>query len=81
MDESTSSLSTKFEDLMLTAFARRFRRSTLLMVTHNIENVMNCDRIIVLDHGSVMEFDSPSRLLSDRSSAFYNMAKESGVTA
>merc|ERR1712029_172200 len=72
LDESTSTLSTKFEDLMLSSFSRRFRSSTLLMVSHNIENVINyCDRVLVLDHGAVLELDTPANLLKDTSSAFH----------
>ena len=77
LDESTSILSTKFEDLMLASFSRRFRSSTLIVISHNIDNILTfCDRVVVPDHGAVLECDTPANLLADSNSAFFNMAKE-----
>jgi ATP-binding cassette subfamily C (CFTR/MRP) protein 1 len=57
----------------------RFKMSTVFMITHNIEKTMKCDIIIVLESGLVKEFDSPDNLLNDKSTAYYEMAKESGL--
>lgn len=36
-------------------------------------------RVIVLDKGGVIEFDSPTSLLKSQTSIFYGMAKDSGL--
>ena len=36
-------------------------------------------RILVLEGGRLMEFDTPAALLSDPNSAFYKMAKDAGL--
>jgi ABC-type multidrug transport system fused ATPase/permease subunit len=41
--------------------------------------VIDYDRIIVLDKGKVVEFDSPSSLMKKPNSLFYALAKESGL--
>ena len=80
LDEPTSALSTKMEDLVLSAFWKRFRNSTLLMITHNLENVIGlCEKVLVLDRGKVREFDTPSNLLKNDRSMFYSMAKDAGL--
>ena len=80
LDEPTSALSTKMEDLVLSAFWKRFRDSTLLMITHNVENVISlCEKVLVLDRGKVREFDTPSKLLQNDKSMFYSMAKDTGL--
>ena len=80
LDEPTSALSTKMEDLVLSAFWKRFRDSTMLMITHNIENVIGlCQKVLVLDRGKVREFDTPTTLLKNDKSMFYSMAKDTGL--
>lgn len=39
---------------------------------------MNADRIMVLDGGNLVEFDSPVRLLSRKDSAFKALVDNSG---
>ena len=70
------------EDIVLSAFWKRFKKSTLLMITHNVENVISiCEKVIVLDQGRVKEFDRPASLLKDDQSLFYTMAKDTGVVS
>lgn len=38
-------------------------------------------RVIVLDKGLIVEYDSPEALLRNPSSSFYNMAKDAGLAA
>ncbi|KAF8942501.1 Multidrug resistance-associated protein 1, partial [Haplosporangium gracile] len=40
--------------------------------------VMDSDRILVLDHGRVVEYDAPKVLLQDENSLFYKLAKQAG---
>ncbi|ESN93302.1 hypothetical protein HELRODRAFT_115686 [Helobdella robusta] len=49
---------------------------TLIIVAHRTDNVLNCDKILVLEDGRVVECDSPSVLLADRNSKFYRMRQE-----
>ena len=36
-------------------------------------------RIIVLDNGHIVEYESPEKLLADKKSAFLSMAKDAGL--
>ena len=38
------------------------RQLTLLVTTHYIEEVENCDRVCIIDHGKVLAIDSPDAL-------------------
>ena len=79
LDEATSHLGARLNDKLDRAFRSRFCDSTVLIITHNMEKTLNCDKILVLDSGQVREFDSPENLLSNHQSLFYQMAKDSGL--
>ncbi len=36
-------------------------------------------RMLVLDNGRIVEFDSPAKLLADSKTVFYSMAKDAGL--
>lgn len=40
---------------------------------------MDYDKILVLDNGKIAEYDSPHKLLDNKSSIFYEMAEKSGL--
>lgn len=40
-----------------------FKDMTLIIVAHRLQTVMSADRIMVLDAGNLVEFDSPRKLL------------------
>ena len=40
---------------------------------------MDSDRMLVMDHGKAVEFDTPQNLLSDKNSLFYAMARDAGI--
>lgn len=50
-----------------------FRHSTVLIIAHRVETVMDCDRVIVMKNGKIAEFDKPSNLLSDLKSEFHRL--------
>ena len=79
LDEATSHLGARLNDKLDRAFRSRFKDSTVLIITHNMEKTLNCDKILVLDGGRLKEYDTPENLLSNSSTLFYHMAKDSGL--
>ena len=79
LDEATSSLSHSMENRMLSAIGEVFKHSTVLTITHRVHKVMSMDRVLVIDSGSVKEFEAPVKLAEDSRSMFHSMLKESKV--
>ena len=52
--------------------------SNLPTVAHRINTILDSDRIVVLDHGEVKEFDSPAELIKRRG-LFYELVREAGL--
>ena len=47
---------------------------------HRLETIADYDRILILDNGSVAEYDTPAALLANPQSAFARMMAESRGT-
>jgi len=63
-DEATSSLDSKSEQAILAAIREVARGHTSLVIAHRLSTVVDADRIVVLDHGRVVEQGSHAELLS-----------------
>lgn len=55
-----------------------FKDRTIITIAHRINTILDSDRIVVLDHGRVAEFDTPAALVG-RKGLFYELVKESGL--
>nr|WP_018547891.1 ATP-binding cassette domain-containing protein [Streptomyces sp. LaPpAH-108] len=61
LDEPTSAMDPRAENLVIRRFRQLAEGKAAVFVTHNLENARIADRVIVLDHGRVVEsgtFDS-----------------------
>ena len=77
MDEATASIDYKTEEIIQHAIAELLKTSTVITIAHRIKTIVNSDKIIVLDNGSVVEFDSPKNLLNNKNSLFYSFYSKS----
>jgi ATP-binding cassette, subfamily B, bacterial PglK len=57
-DEATSALDNHTESEVMQAIDALHGEKTILMIAHRLSTVEHCDRIIVLDHGEVVGFDT-----------------------
>ena len=48
MDESTANVDVKTEAVIRGSLMKRFKDKTVLIVSHRIENVEWCDRVLVM---------------------------------
>jgi ATP-binding cassette subfamily B protein len=55
LDEATSSLDAESEILVQEALERLMRSRTTLVIAHRLATVQSCDRILVIDHGRIVE--------------------------
>ncbi|OBZ84683.1 ATP-dependent bile acid permease [Choanephora cucurbitarum] len=78
LDEATSSIDFDTDQQIQETIRKEFNNSTLLCIAHRIRTVADYDRILVLDHGQVKEFDSPYMLMKKEDSIFHQMCQRSG---
>jgi subfamily B ATP-binding cassette protein MsbA len=63
LDEATSNLDTESERLIEDALGRLLVGRTTLIIAHRLSTVRRADRLIVIDHGRIVEMGSHSELL------------------
>ncbi|KAK5643745.1 hypothetical protein RI129_007590 [Pyrocoelia pectoralis] len=76
VDEATANVDQAADRLIQQTLHTAFRKSTVIIIAHRIETVLDCDRVLVMGDGQVLEFDSPNELLADPSSHFYKLVNE-----
>ncbi|CAG2116479.1 unnamed protein product, partial [Medioppia subpectinata] len=50
---------------------------TVLTIAHRLNTIMDCNRVLVLDAGEIIEFDEPFVLLQ-RKGQLYDMCRKTG---
>ncbi|KAG0701637.1 hypothetical protein DFH29DRAFT_925615 [Suillus ampliporus] len=79
LDEATSSIDFDTDAKIQATIREEFNDSLLLTVAHRLRTVIDYDRLIVLDKGEVVEFDTPLNLIQKEDGIFRTMCLKSGT--
>ena len=70
MDEATSNIDNKTDLFIQDTVDKIFKNSTLITIAHKIPDLDKYNKILVLDNGYLVEFDSPKILLKKNNGIF-----------
>ncbi|KAL6578332.1 hypothetical protein OROMI_010660 [Orobanche minor] len=77
LDEATASVDTDTDNVIQqTLNHHHLSHCTIVTIAHRITSVLDSDMVLLLSHGVVKEYDSPSRLLQSKSSSFSMLVAE-----
>nr|CAD7445720.1 unnamed protein product [Timema bartmani] len=79
LDEATAAVDLETDDLIQATIRKEFQECTVLTIAHRLNTILDSNRVLVLDQGQVVEFDTPQSLLQKKDSVFYGMAKDAGL--
>ncbi|MEH0019514.1 MAG: ATP-binding cassette domain-containing protein [Desulfobacter sp.] len=80
LDEATSALDPATENTINRTLVRLKEKHTIIMVTHRLQSIVDMDRIIVLDKGSIMETGSHEALMARKKTYYDLWQKQAGFT-
>ncbi|XP_027503762.1 canalicular multispecific organic anion transporter 1 [Corapipo altera] len=79
LDEATAAVDLETDHLIQTTIRSEFSDCTVLTIAHRLHTIMDSNRVMVLQAGQIVEFDSPEELLQ-KQGIFSMMAKDAGIT-
>ncbi|CAH1113751.1 unnamed protein product [Psylliodes chrysocephalus] len=80
LDEATANVDPQTDSLIQQTIRTKFAACTVLTIAHRLNTVMDSDKVMVMDAGTMKEFDHPYLLMENRQSIFYSMVQQTGKT-
>lgn len=77
LDEATSAVDMATDVLIQRSIREEFSDCTWLVIAHRLSTIADFDRILVMDAGKAVEYDTPKRLW-ERKGVFWEMCNSSG---
>ncbi|KAI9198190.1 hypothetical protein LWI28_011687 [Acer negundo] len=78
LDEATAAVDVRTDALIQRTIREEFKSCSMLIIAHRLNTIIDCDRILVLDAGQVVEYDTPETLLLNEEGAFSRMVQSTG---
>ncbi|CAG9858692.1 unnamed protein product [Phyllotreta striolata] len=78
LDEATANVDHRTDAFIQYTIRKRFKDCTVLTIAHRLNTIMDCDKVMVMSFGSMVEFDHPYKLLEIPDGYFVKMVEETG---
>ncbi|XP_037318658.2 ATP-binding cassette sub-family C member 4-like isoform X2 [Pungitius pungitius] len=78
IDEATANVDPRTDALIQKTIRDKFSECTVLTIAHRLNTIVDSDRILVLDSGTIQELASPFTLLQNKEGALYRMVQQTG---
>ncbi|XP_010683162.1 ABC transporter C family member 2 isoform X1 [Beta vulgaris subsp. vulgaris] len=79
LDEATAAVDVRTDALIQKTIREEFKSRTMLIIAHRLNTIIDCNRILLLEAGKVLEYDTPEKLLLNEESAFSSMVQSTGA--
>ncbi|KAG7733572.1 hypothetical protein KL948_000774 [Ogataea haglerorum] len=79
LDEATSSVDYKTDARIQNIVRSKFADCTVLTIAHRLKTILDYDKVLVMDEGRCLEFDTPWNLFNSEHSTFRAMCMMSGI--
>ena len=76
LDEATANIDVVTEQAIQKLIDEEFNGATVLCIAHRLNTIIRSNKVLVMDKGQAIEFDSPQALMANKSSVFSKMLQE-----
>ncbi|KAK3227975.1 hypothetical protein Dsin_007837 [Dipteronia sinensis] len=76
LDEATASIDNATDSTIQKTIRREFADCTVITVAHRIPTVMDCNAVLAISDGELVEYDDPVKLINTDGSLFGQLVKE-----
>ncbi|CAF1120098.1 unnamed protein product, partial [Didymodactylos carnosus] len=79
IDEATANVDNATDEFIQNSIREKFKHCTVLTIAHRLRTVVDNDRIMVMNAGELVEFDSPYSLLENPTSYLTDLVRQTGA--
>ncbi|CAN0841085.1 ABC transporter C family member 10 [Linum grandiflorum] len=76
LDEATASIDNATDSILQRTIKAEFEDCTVITVAHRIPTVMDCNKVLSISGGKLVEYDEPVELMKRETSLFAQLVKE-----
>ncbi|KAB1204957.1 ABC transporter C family member 10 [Morella rubra] len=76
LDEATASIDNATDMILQKTIRSEFADRTVIIVAHRIPTVMDCNMVLAISDGKLVEYDTPTTLMKREDSLFGQLVKE-----
>mgnify|MGYP000889801708 FL=1 len=66
LDEATSNLDAKTEEAITKVLNTKYQEMTMIIIAHRLSTIRNCDKVIVMDRGKIVEIGTHNELIDNK---------------
>ncbi|XP_036143719.1 multidrug resistance-associated protein 4 isoform X2 [Monomorium pharaonis] len=75
-DEATANIDSHTDALIQETIRSNFKECTVITIAHRLNTIIDSNRIIVMENGSIVEFGCPYELLHDKPNGYFSQMVE-----
>jgi ABC-type multidrug transport system fused ATPase/permease subunit len=79
LDEATANIDVETDRLIQTSIRDTCSDVTVITIAHRVQTIVDSDRVLVMDNGRIIEFDTPTNLLQNPQSVFARLVRQANV--
>ncbi|XP_039312480.1 multidrug resistance-associated protein 4-like isoform X1 [Solenopsis invicta] len=76
LDEATANIDSHTDALIQETIRSTFKECTVITIAHRLNTIIDSNRIIVMENGSIVEFGCPYELLRDKPKGYFSQMVE-----